>query len=131
MAGPTLARARAWFESGFDEVHIYDPATHPPKLQPYDTPNGHRYFTIVSERLTFEGEPRPAAARDEIQAADRWYSAVSYFWILMGNPKFLWWRTVPEYSDGLIYSRFMMTHGGPYQSYRGKPVPKFKATEND
>jgi hypothetical protein len=130
MSGPSLQKAREWFESEFQEVHIYDPATHPPNVDPYDTPNGHRYFTVANGRLTFEGEPYPLPEKSEHDAADRWYEAVSYFWNFMGNPKFLWWRTPPEYSNGIIYSRLMMTHCGAYQSYRGKPAQKFKAIEN-
>jgi hypothetical protein len=124
MARSSLAQVQRWFEERFAEVHVFGFATHPPGLPPSVSPNGHTYLTLVHGRLQLEGGHYPDALASEADAAEAWLSAAVKLHELLGEPKYLWWRTVPEYENGRVYSRFIATHGGPYVSYKGQPIPR-------
>ena len=124
MATPSLKQAQSWFEEKFLEVHIYDPKTHPPTLAANVCPNNTPYITIAGGILHLEGDEIPKTA----QPISNWYKAVDTLWELMGRPKYLWWRHMPELEDGRVYSRLIMTHRGPYQSYTGHPISKLMKT---
>lgn len=121
MAAPSLLQARRRFEGSFSEAHVYDRETHPPSLPASQCPNGTPYVEIINGRLRLEGEDSPPAL-SEAEAVDAWYGAVTTLRDLMGCPRYLWWRELPEYEGGKIYSRLIMTHRGPFVSYAGKPI---------
>ena len=105
------------FESRFVEVHVFDNDTHPPSLSASICPAGIPYLTIVGGVLKMEGDPSSERTDHPL---DDWFKAAVMLWELRGRPKYLWWRQQPQFEDGVVYSRFSMTHSGPYVSYKGK-----------
>lgn len=107
------------FESRFSEVHIFDNETHPPSLSASICPAGAQYLTIVGNILKSEGEPIGEITTHPL---DDWFNAAITLYELRGRPKYLWWRNSPQFENGIVYSRFAMTHSGPFVSYKGKAI---------
>jgi hypothetical protein len=90
-------------------------------LSPDCSPNGGSYLIFRNGNLVLERENRvcPLPERDAVAA---WSHGVMSFWRLMGAPSYLYWRTVPAYDSGFVYSRFAMSHDPPFDNYAGRPI---------